>query len=428
MMRSQLDTSVYGRGQRTGQIGEILGVIQGIQGISGNIKDRNRQKMLEDRADAEFDDNKYLESVYGKYLAGWSGDKNDLFKRNNDALGEILKTRPELYGKVAPKIAEDMKLEQDLTNKQLQEQRLRLGIDEDTMKVKQNELAYQLGKNKLIAGYMGAANDEQSYRAGLLNLKRIGIQTNLPETFAQFSENPGAYYDMIEADRQQNEQMLNNLKTEEQRLNVNKKRTELDWLPKEKQADLSLTNAQVNKLNTESETKANKQNMPGIDPDTGRPYTSQQNKSAAFAVTMGRGVENIDKLVKSGFNEADFVNQVMNTFRKKKTLSRADFLNIARTPEQRRYLQAQLDFMIPHLRDQSGAVINSDEYSTEAMQYFPITGDDKEVINQKRKARVGEFVARRTIGGSRYNEIVNNIENYDKKNDDALLDELFPKK
>jgi hypothetical protein len=145
----------------------------------------------------------------------------------------------------------------------------------------------------------------------------------------------------------------------------------------------------------------------GLDPTTGKPYTSGQVTAAKFSISMGRALDNIDKLVENGFDEASLTNQVVNTFKKKTVLNRFDFLNIAKTPEQRRYLQAQLDFMVPHLRDQSGAAINADEYVTETMQYMPNVGDTAEEIAQKRDARIGEFAARRSYAGGMYDQMLN---------------------
>lgn len=151
----------------------------------------------------------------------------------------------------------------------------------------------------------------------------------------------------------------------------------------------------------------------GIDPTTGKPYTATQITNAQLAIGMGRAIENMNKLESKGFDESALVNEVINTFNKKKTLSRVQFLNIARTPEQRKFLQAQLDFMIPHLRSQSGAAINADEYTTEAMQYFPITGDDAETVSQKKRARLEEFVSRKSAAGGMYSKIKKGIQSED---------------
>jgi hypothetical protein len=142
--------------------------------------------------------------------------------------------------------------------------------------------------------------------------------------------------------------------------------------------------------------------MDQIDPGTGKPFTADQKTAGKFAVGMERGIENMDKLASEGFDEAALNNQVMKLFNKKEKLSRVDILNIAKTPQQRRYLQAQLDFMVPHLRDQSGAAINKDEYTTEAAQYHPLVGDDAETIAQKRNARYSELAARKAAAGGAY--------------------------
>lgn len=61
--------------------------------------------------------------------------------------------------------------------------------------------------------------------------------------------------------------------------------------------------------------------------------------------------------------------------------------NAVQNPEQQRVEQARLDFMTADLRKQSGASISPTEYENEIKQYFPVVGDSKEVIAQKRAAR-----------------------------------------
>lgn len=60
----------------------------------------------------------------------------------------------------------------------------------------------------------------------------------------------------------------------------------------------------------------------------------------------------------------------------------------AMSPDQQLYRQAQEDWVRAKLRKESGASIASDEMEREIETYFPMPGDSKEVIEQKRKARL----------------------------------------
>jgi hypothetical protein len=55
--------------------------------------------------------------------------------------------------------------------------------------------------------------------------------------------------------------------------------------------------------------------------------------------------------------------------------------------DERRYRQAQREFVNAILRRESGAVIADSEFNSAAQQYFPVPGDPPEVIEQKRQAR-----------------------------------------
>lgn len=69
------------------------------------------------------------------------------------------------------------------------------------------------------------------------------------------------------------------------------------------------------------------------------------------------------------------------------------------TPEQQQYLQAQEDWVRAKLRKESGASIATDEMDREIETYFPMPGEGKEVIAQKRKARATANAAMRQSSG-----------------------------
>lgn len=69
------------------------------------------------------------------------------------------------------------------------------------------------------------------------------------------------------------------------------------------------------------------------------------------------------------------------------------------TPEQQQYRQAQEDWVRAKLRKESGASIATDEMDREIETYFPMPGEGKEVIAQKRKARATANAAMRQSAG-----------------------------
>ena len=415
-MRSQLDSSVYDKfAKKNNGLGDILGAVQGIQSIVSNSRALSRQKIEEGRIDKKLQQEELLNTTFGKHLSGWTGDESghaaNFETRTQMAMNEILQQDPTLYGEVADRIAKEMEKSQNAQKSALGLQREKVGLENDQLTKQNNQIAlesaaikHRLSQNELLTKAMSSVNTpeeyQQQYLFAVANLGNINLPDprQNPNASQEFLQNKWQYLDKAKANEQQLTDQMNALKTREQKAKASTAEKENKWYDEKTQAEIDALGRK--------DTVPDKSQMDGIDPDTGKPYTQGQNKAAQYAVSMGRGIKNIDALVEKGFDEANFTNQVMNVFRKKKQLSRMDFLNIAKTPEQRMYLQAQLDFMVPHLRDQSGAAISADEYVTEASQFFPRAGETQEEIEQKKNARIQEFVARRTVGGSRYNQIL----------------------
>jgi len=68
-------------------------------------------------------------------------------------------------------------------------------------------------------------------------------------------------------------------------------------------------------------------------------------------------------------------------------------VNQLRTPEQRRYVTAQLAFIAGILRKESGAAITAEEYKQYARIFFPQSGDDADTIAAKRALRQEEIAS-----------------------------------
>lgn len=422
-IRTQFDTGVYQGFNRGGgtSLADVFGAVRTVQGMIQNARQMRQQEKLSE-------DDAFLDEVYARNFSDWDGrDPNEFQQRNKRAMMEIQKSRPQVYKKalgISGTLEDAMQgritYDTDIDERIIQNENARVQLENNKLLFNENFLKQTRMKQDIIGQEFAlVADGKQSFNNAIQRIKAQGIDANLP-TEEQFNQDPGRFYNYLVAQKLKNDEAETQFNLRQKELGIEKSEKELEWFDRLQQATVNQKNrANIPKIDFGS----------GIDPGTGRPYTQQQNKTAAFALTMGRGIENIDRLVEANFDEADFTNQVLNTFRKKRVLSRLDFLNIAKTPEQRQYLQAQLDFMIPHLRDQSGAVINADEYSTEAMQYFPITGDDEQTVRQKRAARKQEFIAKRTIGGNRYIEMIKAYEEEvekENKKDSDLLDELFP--
>jgi hypothetical protein len=71
----------------------------------------------------------------------------------------------------------------------------------------------------------------------------------------------------------------------------------------------------------------------------------------------------------------------------------------AQTPEQQQYKNAALAWIRAKLRKESGAAIGADEAAQEYQNYFPVVGDTKEVIAQKRSLRQSAMDEMRIASG-----------------------------
>lgn len=435
-MRSGIDTSMYGRSGGGSTIGEVLGGIQGVSSIFGKARERKQNQK-------DVDDTDYLNTTFGKHLEGWDGqDQNDFGTRINTATNEVLQKDPALFKKATGHIADAAKMQRDAEDQALQAKKTGLEIEgqESDNRIKEigkrtahyesstKEIAakkadfdYQNGIDNYIGYNLADVTDQRGLDAffqKVLAKRNILPEqlTTIPKNYEELVEQKDYHVNSFLSGEERRKKELADYENKIKKLGADRAVSDAkissvnaDYIEREKEQGLRKGEADISKVQRDLD-KPEPSAMDGIDPETGKPYTAMQNKSAAYAVSMGRGIKNIDSLVEKGFDEADFMGQVLNTFKKKKELSRFEFLNIAKTPEQRMYLQAQLDFMVPHLRDQSGAVINADEYTTEAQQYFPRPHETPQEVDQKKNARIQEFVARRTIGGSRYGQILKDYE------------------
>jgi len=112
-------------------------------------------------------------------------------------------------------------------------------------------------------------------------------------------------------------------------------------------------------------------------------WTGDMRKASGFTNRMLMAEKNINNLMgeKADYDPANNANYMYakgHRWVANKTMS----------PEDQRYMQSSSDWIRSKLRKESGAVIADEEMASEYATYFPISGDSKEVIGQKRKARM----------------------------------------
>jgi hypothetical protein len=78
--------------------------------------------------------------------------------------------------------------------------------------------------------------------------------------------------------------------------------------------------------------------------------------------------------------------------------------NVAQKPEDQLYWQALRQFTEARLRKESGAAIAAHEYTESQKTYFPVPGDSKEVLEQKRQARQGLLESMKQEAGPAYTQ------------------------
>ncbi len=167
------------------------------------------------------------------------------------------------------------------------------------------------------------------------------------------------------------------------------------WKSKESELD----RAERERHNKEMETIAlaekktkDKSAMEGIDPDTGKPFTSVQSTNAGYALRAVKSSEITDRLYKEGFDAGKISNAVM----------KPEKLNYIKDPKQRQYAQAARDFVNSILRPESGAVIAEEEFKNAYLQYFPQPGDDPDTQEQKRINRLSKIAGLKATAGNAY--------------------------
>lgn len=119
----------------------------------------------------------------------------------------------------------------------------------------------------------------------------------------------------------------------------------------------------------------------------GKPLTEAEGKNTGFMIRMRSAGDTLDKLESQGTDLGAALLAKDPT----------GLANYAQSPEFQMYDQAKRDFINAILRRESGAAIAPSEFANAELQYFPVPGDNPEVIAQKRKNRQ-DALAGVTIG------------------------------
>jgi len=117
-------------------------------------------------------------------------------------------------------------------------------------------------------------------------------------------------------------------------------------------------------------------------------YNDTQLKAANSAVAMSEALNTMDKLANKGsFDPTTVKSSIFTMLRKHKKLYLKDIISKFSTEDEQLYANSVINFLVPKLRMDSGAAINSDEYVTEFERYFPLTGASKNTMLQTEKNR-----------------------------------------
>ncbi len=121
--------------------------------------------------------------------------------------------------------------------------------------------------------------------------------------------------------------------------------------------------------------------------------TEGERNAAGYLMRMQEATKLLDQF--EGKGSASYGSQVAGAIPLIGGLARRAVMS----PEQQQYRQAQEDWVRAKLRKESGASIATDEMDREIETYFPMPGEGKEVIAQKRKARATANAAMRQSSG-----------------------------
>lgn len=131
--------------------------------------------------------------------------------------------------------------------------------------------------------------------------------------------------------------------------------------------------------------------IPGGPADTKQ--TDSQANARLFGTRADEANSQINSLIDTGSYNPSSVTSI------KDNLPNAVGGNFLRSSEAQKYKQAKTNFLTAVLRKESGATIQPSEFTTGDEQYFPMPGDNPDVIAQKRQNRETAIRLIQSAGG-----------------------------
>lgn len=119
-------------------------------------------------------------------------------------------------------------------------------------------------------------------------------------------------------------------------------------------------------------------------------WSADMRKSSGFTNRMLMAENNINNVLNNA-PDMDITDYAMSAYAGGGKLFGGldqEMWNADMDKNQQQYVNSSMDWIRSKLRKESGAVISPEEMEGEYRTYFPIPGDSKEVITQKRKARM----------------------------------------
>lgn len=150
--------------------------------------------------------------------------------------------------------------------------------------------------------------------------------------------------------------------------------------PKERTIPVTMADGTVQYM---SETDA-KRLGPIKQPPKAKPVTGQERQNLAF---YQRAAGSVDDVTRPYSDKGESLEQVIAKQSLPSQWRGKWAWNPLKTPAQRHYHQAIMEFTLSFLRKETGAVISKREYEDIANTYFAAPGDDDETIRRKRIAR-----------------------------------------
>ena len=137
-----------------------------------------------------------------------------------------------------------------------------------------------------------------------------------------------------------------------------------------------------------------------------KPLTQDQAKAGGFAVRMERARGNVEKLTAGPDGKVGTADDYDPTNYQDSAARELPIGgNLAFTTEGRQYEQAKRDWVSANLRKESGAVLGAKEIEDEIAKYFPVFGDDKATVAQKKRSRQAAFAGMKVSSGRAYGEM-----------------------